>query len=88
MKCCVGSKPWMLVRFALNNKSEYLDGFGKQYLDMLGFIVKSGDNQLALVDGASRCRKAQADDSVFVHCCFEEGNLLSKISRRPRAEGN
>ena len=36
VKCCVGSKPWKLVRFALSRKEEYLGGSGKQYLDMLG----------------------------------------------------
>ncbi len=70
MNCCIGSKYWMLVRFALGRKEEELCGFDKQYLEMLGFLVKSVDNQLALADGASRCRKdrsAQVDDTVFVH---------------------
>ena len=38
VKFCVGSKPWMLVRFALSRNEEYLDGFDKQYLEMLGFL--------------------------------------------------
>ena len=41
LKCCIGSKPWMLVRFALSRGEEYLDGFDAQYLDMLGFAMKS-----------------------------------------------
>ena len=41
VKCCVGGEPWMLVRFALSRKEEDLDGFDKQYLDMLGFPMKS-----------------------------------------------
>ena len=39
------------------------------------------DNQLALVDGASRYQKDRsdkADDTVFVHCCCGKGNLLPK----------
>ena len=45
---CVGSKPWMFVRFALSRQEEYLDGFDKQYLDMIGFPTKSAENQFAL----------------------------------------
>ena len=41
VKCWVGSKPWMLVRFAHSSKEEYLDGFDNQYLEMLGFPLKS-----------------------------------------------
>ena len=69
VNCCVGRMHWMLVRFALSRKEEELDGFDKQYLEMLGFPMKSVDNQLALADGASECRKdrsAQAGDAVFV----------------------
>ena len=47
---------------------------------MLGFVVKSMGNQLALADGASHHRKdrsTQADGTVFVHC-YEMGNQLSK----------
>ena len=50
-KCCIGSKCWMLVLFALSRKEEELYGFDNQYIEMLGFVVQSMDNQLALFDG-------------------------------------
>ena len=34
VKCCAGSKPWMLVRFALSRQEEEPHGFDKQYLEM------------------------------------------------------
>ena len=61
------------MRFALSRMEEDLDGFDKQYLEMLGFVLlKSVENQLALADGALRHQKdrsVKADDTVFVHCC-------------------
>ena len=71
VKCCIGNRPWMLVRCALNGREEEQYGFDKQYLEMLGFVVKSADNQLALVDGASyhrQDRSVQVGGTVFVHC--------------------
>ena len=58
---------------------------------MLGFPRKSVENQLALADGASRHqqdRSVKDDDTVFVHCCCDKGNLLSKPVERPWVEGN
>ena len=69
------------MRFVLSRKEEYLDGFDKQYLDMLGYSLKSVEKQLDLVDGPPRHQKGRSvktDDVVFVHCCCEQGNLLSK----------
>ena len=71
VKRCVGSTPWMLVRFALSSKEEDLDGFDQQYLEMLGLSLKSVENQLDFADGAFRHQKdrsVKADDTVFVHC--------------------
>ncbi len=31
VKCCVGSKSWMLMRLALSRKEADIDGFDKQY---------------------------------------------------------
>ena len=53
--------------------------------------MKSVDNQLALADSASRYEKdrpAKADDIVFVHCCCEKGNLLSKPVERQGLKAN
>ena len=58
------------LRFTLSRQEEGLDGFDKQYLDMLGFSLKSVENQFALADGALRHQKdrsVKADDTVFVH---------------------
>ena len=68
-----------LLRFTLSRKEEDLDGFDKQYLDMLGLFLKSVANQLALADGAYERRKdrsVKTDDVVFVPCCCQTGNLL------------
>ena len=43
--------------------------------------MKPNEDQLALVYEADKYRKdrsATTDDVVFVHCCCEKGNLLSK----------
>ena len=64
-------KPWTLRRFALNRKEEVIDGVDKQYLNMLGFSLKSNQDKLALADDAGQGRKdrsATTDDVVFVHC--------------------
>ena len=75
----------MLLRFALGRKEEVIDGFDKQYLRMFGFSRKSHEDQLALADNAGACKKGSVghrsvttDIVVFVHCCCEKGNILSK----------
>ena len=47
----------MLLRFALGRKEEVIYGFDKQYLAMLGFSLKSGEDQLAVADVAGKARK-------------------------------
>ena len=80
VQCCAGRKPWMLLRFALGRKEEVIDAFDKQYLNMLGFSLKSEKDQLALADAAGGRRKDRsvtADDVVFVHCCCEKHAICS-----------
>ena len=48
---------------------------------MLGFSLKSDEDQLALVDVAGKAKKGRSvttDEVVFVHCCCEKGNIMSK----------
>ena len=50
--------------------------FDKQYLNMLGFSLKSNADQLALADVAGKARKDRSvttDEVVVVHCCCEKG---------------
>ena len=72
VKFCVGSKPWMLARFALSRKEEDPDRFRQAILgDARFFVLDVRGNLFGLVDGASRHQKdrsVKADDIVFVHC--------------------
>ena len=63
-----------VLRFVLGRKEEVLDVFDKQYLQMLGFSLRSIEDQLPLADDAGKHRKDRSvttDDVVFVHCCCE-----------------
>ena len=56
----------MLVRFAFNPEGEHLEGFDAEYLQMVGVAV------------SKRVRQSVAtDEKSFIHCCCEEGGLIS-----------
>ena len=75
VKCYVGLKPWTLLRFALERKEESIDGFDKQYLSMLGFLLRSFKDQPAMADVVNKLTNDQSvspDEQVpFIHCCCE-----------------
>jgi hypothetical protein len=60
----------MMLRIALSRKEEGLDAFDKHYLDMLGFSLKSVENQLALVDGASEDQKVGRSRPTMLCSCI------------------
>ncbi|MFM7981845.1 MAG: hypothetical protein ACKPKO_21255, partial [Candidatus Fonsibacter sp.] len=53
-----------------------IDGYDRQYLTDLGFRVKSKYDVLASADGDNSV--INRNSAVFVHCCCESGNLLSR----------
>jgi hypothetical protein len=56
----------MRLRFALGRKKELIDGFDKQYLAMLGFSLKSSEDQLAVADVAGKARKDRSKWYLFI----------------------
>ena len=76
------------LRFALGSKEESIDGFDKQYLAMLGFSLRSAKDQLVVADVAETAIKDRSflsdDKVIFVHCCFERGNILSRPTEGKR----
>ena len=66
INCSPGRKPCTLMRFALCRGEESIDGFDVEYLDLLGFVVGKRINQ-----------SVPADEKYFIHCCCDNGSLLS-----------
>ena len=76
LRCTMGVKPWILVRFTLCRGEDVIDGYDSDCLQMLGFRTQSKYDVLASADVTTN-RSAQ-DDAVFIHCCCESGILLSR----------
>ena len=65
-----GRTPWLLVRFARLPKEDKLDGYDREYWRQLGFTL-----------GADGIQSASTDEKSLMHCCCEEGSLLSNPIR-------
>ena len=66
VKCGPGNKPWTLVRFALNPHAYQVDGHDREFLQILGFTLKTGVGQ-----------SVTTDERSCIHCCCEKCSLLS-----------
>ena len=66
INCSPGRKPWPLLRFPLCRGEDGVDGFDQEYLDMLCFMIEG-----------KICQSASADEISFIHCCCENGSVLS-----------
>ena len=64
--CSPGCRPWVMLRFAQCCGEDNTDGFDREYLEMLRFVLQS-----------EACQSAPADEKSFIHCCCEDGSLLS-----------
>ena len=38
--CSLGCKPWVMLLFALCHGEDSVDGFDREYLEMLGFVLE------------------------------------------------
>jgi hypothetical protein len=75
VKCCVGCKPWVLVRFALHPGEEQLDGFDN--------IVPIDDGIFALKPVVNK--SVSVDDVRAEVCDGQHGQLLHREDRGARA---
>ena len=50
VKCCLGDKPWILARVALNPNEDQIDGLDREYLQMLGFMLRIVVDQSVATD--------------------------------------
>ena len=50
LKCTVGNKPWIIMRFALCRGEDVIDGYDRDYLHMLGFRIQSRYDVLVAAD--------------------------------------
>ena len=55
-----------MLRFSQCRGADSTAGFDREYLEMLGFVLQS-----------KACQAAPADEKSFIHCCCEDGSLLS-----------
>ena len=65
VKCSPGDAPWMLIRFAHDPEGEHLEGFGAEFLQMLGFGLTKGVCQSVAIDGNKHSCIAVAKEAVF-----------------------
>ena len=63
--CSPGCKPWLMLRFAQCRGEDSVDGFDREYLEILGFVLQR-----------KACQSVPADEKSFIHCCCENGRLL------------
>ena len=71
--CSGGFRPWLMLRFAQCRGEDCTDGFDREYPEMLGFVLQR-----------KACQSVPADEKSFIHCCFEDGSLLSNPVRGTR----
>ena len=64
--CRPECRPWLMLRFARCRCEDCTDGFDREYLEMLGFVLQR-----------KACQSVPADEKSFIHCCCENGSLLS-----------
>ena len=55
-----------MLRFAQCRGEDCIDGFDREYLEILGFVLQ-----------IKACQMVPADEKSFIHYCFEDGSLLS-----------
>jgi hypothetical protein len=70
-RCHSGTFPWLLVRSARLPKEDHLDGNDRDYLQQLVFLM-----------GNDNLQSAETEERTFLHCCCEEGNILSSPIKR------
>ena len=73
--CSPGCRPLTMLRFAQCRGEDSIDGFDREYLEMLGFVLQR-----------KACQSAPADEKSFIHCCCEDGSLLSSPVKRTRTK--
>ena len=64
--CSLGCRPWSTLRFAQCHGEDCFGGFYREFLEMLGFVLQR-----------KVCQSVPADEKSFIHCCCEDGSLLS-----------
>ena len=66
INCSLGCTPWVMMRSALCRGEDNVDGFDREYLEILGFVLER-----------KTCQSVPADEKSVINCCCENGSLLS-----------